>query len=232
MNYSAKGILLGATTIFLSMSLIGCLSGQVEETIIYLNDFEDDLNGVSNTMSTAKYSDSRTESYNGSTVLGRYGFDGITINLEDIPSFDFIEVSFEINIHDKWEGNGGVFNNNTPDIFIFNIDDFNIVYSTFVNTTCQSQDCNSAQSYPQSFGATNPENSDAYVTNLPGVCEFKDVLGGSKKYKYLKRFNQSGSSIKFSLGAQLSGVTTTNFCLKSWSIDNLKVVGITIPEIL
>jgi hypothetical protein len=63
------------------------------------------------------------------------------------------------------------------------------------------------------------------------VCEFEDKIGGSKKNFYRKRFNQGSDEIKLTLAAQLTRVNTEEFCLKSWSIDNLKVVGINIPEI-
>lgn len=216
-------------TVFL---LSGCLNDQVTETTIYLNDFENGLDGKTTTKSISSFQNARIENYNGSNVLGRFGFDGFLMNLNNVPEFDMIEVSFDLFIHDNWEGNGTAANNNQPDIWILNIDSYNIVYSTFVNTLCQTQDCASQQSFPNNLGHINPENANALNTNLPGACEFASVLGGTKQYRYSKKFNQSGSSIEFFIGAQLSQVTATDYCLKSWSIDNFKVVGITIPEIL
>lgn len=212
--------------------LSGCLNNQVQETIIYINDFEDGLDGRTTTNSNSNYQNGRIENYNHTNVLGRYGFDGLILNLDSIPAFDMIEVSFDLFIHGNWEGSGSSENNNEPDIWIFNIDRQNIVYSTFVNTLCQTQDCNAQQSFPNNLGSVNPENANALKTNLPGACEFASVIGGTKQYRYSKKFNQSGSTIEFFIGAQLSQVTASDYCLKSWSIDNFKVVGITIPEIL
>jgi hypothetical protein len=216
----------------ISFLLSGCLNDQVQETTIYFNDFEHGLDGTTPTKSTSYFQNGRIENYNGSKVLGRYGFDGLFLNLDSIPPFDMIEVSFDLFIHDNWEGNGNSDNNNEPDIWIFNIDGQNIVYSTFVNTLCQTQDCNTQQSFPNRLGSINPENADALKTNLPGACQFDSVLGGTKQYRYSKKFNLSGSAVEFFIAAQLSGVTSTDYCLKSWSIDNFKVTGITIPEIL
>lgn len=222
-------ILINMITVFL---LSGCLNDQVTKTTIYLNDFEDGLDGKTTTKSISSFQNARIENYDGSKVLGRFGFDGFLMNLSNVPEFDMIEVSFDLFIHDSWEGNGNSNNNDQPDIWIFNIDNHNIVYSTFINTLCQTHDCNTQQSYPNSLGSLTPENADALNTNLPGVCKFDSILGGTKQYRYSKKFNQSGSSIEFFLGAQLPGVTATDYCLKSWSIDNFKVIGITIPEIL
>jgi hypothetical protein len=218
-------------SLLIIFSLCGCVKGQIEESLVYFNDFEDGFAGFHLQNVSSNYSDERIEFFYNSNVLGRFGFGGLDIIINGVPQYDFIEVSFDLYIHDRWEGNGTAENNLQPDIFIFNIDNQNILYSTFVNTMCQERTCDSQQSYPQQFGNLNPENADAMLTNLPGVCEFEDKIGGSKKNFYRKRFNQGSDEIKLTLAAQLTRVNTEEFCLKSWSIDNLKVVGINIPEI-
>ena len=217
--------------IFLVLCFSSCIKGQPKETLIYFNDFENGIEEHSGLPLTASLSDTRTEQVNGTYVLGRYGFDNFKLSLESIDSYDFIEISFDINIHDKWEGNGTPENSWQPDIFIFNIYEFNIIYSSFVNTGCQGKDCDGIQSYPESLGNINPENADAINSTLKGVCFFSDHQGGSKKFRFKKRFNQTGSSLEFTFGAQLTRVTSDDYCLKSWSIDNIEVVGINIPEI-
>lgn len=217
--------------ILLVICLSSCIKGQPQNTLIYFNDFENGLDGHSGLPVIDSLSDTRIEKVNGNSVLGRYGFDNFKLSLDNIDSYDFIEVSFDINIHDKWEGNGTPENNMQPDIFIFNIYEFNILYSSFVNTGCQGKSCEGFQSYPENLGQTNPENADVINSNLRGACLLSDFQGGSKKFRYKKRFNQTGSSLEFTFGAQLTRVTKEDYCLKSWSIDNIEIVGFHIPEI-
>lgn len=215
----------------LAISLSSCIKGQPKEVLIYFNDFENGLDGHSGLPIIDSLSDTRIEKVNGSLALGRYGFDNFKLYLDSIDTYDFVEVSFDINIHDKWEGNGTPENNMQPDIFIFNIYEFNVLYSTFVNTVCQGKNCEGLQSYPESIGSTNPENADAINSSLNGVCFYSGLRGGSKKFRYKKRFNQTGSSLEFTFGAQLTGATREDYCLKSWSIDNIEIVGFHIPDI-
>ena len=72
--------------------------------LFYNNDFESgDLDAISG---------AQLMTYNNTTVLGNYNNDGFTLNLNNIGPHDFIYISFDLYIHDSWDGN---FNNIDPD---------------------------------------------------------------------------------------------------------------------
>ena len=50
--------------------------------------------------------------FNNTNVLGNYNNDGFTLNLNNIGPHDLIYISFDLYIHDSWDGN---FNNFDPD---------------------------------------------------------------------------------------------------------------------
>ena len=72
--------------------------------IFYNNDFE---NGDFDAIDGAQIM-----TFNNTTVLGNYNNDGFSLNLNNIGPHDYIYISFDLYIHDSWDGN---FNNFDPD---------------------------------------------------------------------------------------------------------------------
>jgi hypothetical protein len=72
--------------------------------LFYNNDFESgDLDAIDG---------AQLMTFNNTTVLGNYNNDGFELNLSNIGSHDYIYISFDLYIHDSWDGN---FNNFDPD---------------------------------------------------------------------------------------------------------------------
>ena len=72
--------------------------------LVYNNDFESgDLEAIDG---------AQLMTFNNTTVLGNFNNDGFTLNLNNIGPHDFIYISFDLYIHDSWDGN---FNNIEPD---------------------------------------------------------------------------------------------------------------------
>lgn len=198
--------------------LVSC-KGLQKETIIYRNDFE---NG-----SLSRIIDGKIENYNGSKVIGRYSQNGFLLKLDSLPVHNMVQISFDLYIHDTWDGNTA--KPEGPDIWIMNIDGWSAIYSTFANGQCT--DC--TQAFPvlqpsiinNAFNFfKNKPNSNAIKTNLPGACKLKDTLGGTSMYKILRIIDHTESKLEIGCYAQLEDTDLANKnCNESWSVDNIIV---------
>lgn len=208
-------------SILIMFSLASC-KGLQKETIIYRNDFENA--GLANIIN------GKIEDYNGSKVIGRYSQDGFLLKLDSLPVHNMIQISFDLYIHDTWDGSTA--KPEGPDIWIMNVDGWSAIYSTFANGLCT--DC--TQSYPVlqpeiinnvfNFFRNKP-NSNAIKTDLPGACKLKDTKGGTSMYKILRTFEHTESTLDIGCYAQLEDPDTANKnCNESWSVDNIIVKAI------
>lgn len=203
--------------LFLLLLINSCAKEVKNQQEVYFNDFESNkLDGLSN---------ATIETYNGSKVLGRYNSSGFDLSLSNLPAHKLIEVSFDLYIHDSWDGNkvsGGI---DGPDIWKFLVDG-----GLYVNTTFSNEDCNNSgfcppQSYPADYpnsynnpkiGATNP--------NLPGVCNLSGKLSGTTLYKITKIIEHSKSTLLMQCRDQLIQTNTSDpKCDESWSVDNIRI---------
>lgn len=200
------------------MSLASC-KGLQKETIVYKNDFEGgNLSGII---------DGKIEDYNGSKVIGRYSQNGFLLRLDSLPNHNMVQISFDLYIHDTWDGN--VVKPEGPDIWIMNIDGWSAIYSTFANGLCT----NCTQSFPVLQPShvnggfvffNNKPNSNAIKTNLPGACKFKDSKGGTSMYRILRTIAHTGITLDIGCFAQLEDPDTANKnCNESWSVDNMMI---------
>ena len=115
------------------ISFASC-KGLQKDTIVYRNDFEGgDL---------SKIIAGKIEDYNGSKVIGRYSENGFLLNLDSLPVHNMVQISFDLYIHDTWDGNAE--KPVGPDIWIMNIDGWSAIYATIANGLCT----NCVQSYP------------------------------------------------------------------------------------
>lgn len=204
---------------FLIIISIASCKGLQKETVVYRNDFESG--------SLSRIIDGKIEDYNGSKVIGRYSQNGFLLKLDSLPVHNMVQISFDLFIHDSWDGNA--VKPEGPDIWIMNIDGWSAIYSTFANGLCSS--C--TQAFPvvqptQLNGGfvffNNKPNSNAIKTNLPGACKLKDTKGGTSMYKILRTFEHTGTTLDVGCFAQLEDPDLANKnCNESWSVDNILI---------
>lgn len=199
--------------------LSACTKNLTRKTALFDNNFESgQLKGLQAYDITGPISSTLIEDLNGSKVFGRFNNNTILLTIPSLPSHNAIQIEFDLNIHDKWDGNY-LGPTNKPDIWQMMIDNAPVLITSFSNTSYQ-------QYYPSFFNVGNPSpaKSNAIETTLKGVCSLKDVNGGSSRYRIVKTVPHSGSSLTFSCNDALQPFNS--LCLKSWSIDNLMITAI------
>ncbi|MES2872075.1 MAG: hypothetical protein V4708_00010 [Bacteroidota bacterium] len=206
-------------TLLLCMVVLGACKGIPRETEVFNSDFD---RGIPVNVVNGK-----VEQYNGTGVLGRYTDGGFNVEVKGIPSHDMIKITFDLYIHDTWDGNAA--GPNGRDVWIMNIDGGSTIYSTFANGVCT----NCTQSYPElqppfsnnTFQfALNRPNSNAMRTDLPGACKLKDVKGGTSMYRIQRTFNHTGSTLDLGCFGQVEDADPANkLCNESWSVDNMRI---------
>ena len=207
---------------FLIIASFASCKGLQKETIVYKNDFEG--GSLSNII------DGKIGDYNGSKVIGRYSESGFLLRLDSLPVHNILQISFDLYIHDTWDGNAA--KPEGPDIWIMNIDGWSAIYATMASGLCST--CN--QSYPITqptiennrliFFNYKP-NSNAIQTDLPGACKLEGVKGGTVKYRVLRTIEHTGSKLDLGCYAQLEDPDQANKnCNESWSVDNIKIKAI------
>ncbi|MBC7744688.1 MAG: hypothetical protein H7096_06260 [Flavobacterium sp.] len=180
---------------------------------MYSNNFEtSDLINISGGILT---------NFNNTTVLGRYNKAGFGLQISDLPAHELVEISFDLYIHDSWDGNG--IEPDGPDIWKLEVEGVNYINTTFSNKECPYT-C-FPQSYPFNYLNSNqqPKNG-AYFPQLPGFCLWSDRSGGSSMYKIVKRIRHSSASFSLRcLDELVQSNTADKLCDESWSLDNLIV---------
>jgi len=216
---------------FFILFLNSCISQDAEELTIYFNDYESDEQAYTAVDTAYSSYDQISEvfsNFNKTRTLGRFGTGGLTLNIEGIEEHQWIRISFDFYVHDKWEGNG--LRGNGQDVMILNIDKRNVYFSSIVNTKCQTYDCEEIQSFPNRIGeGNNKENAGIEDPSLPGVCFYKDEIGGSKLIRYTEVFQHTSTNLEINIAAGIKDAGP-DLCLKSWSIDNMKISTISLPE--
>lgn len=204
----------------LIFSISSCSKTVQKETEVYFNDFETrDLTGVSN---------GSLVDYNGSTVLGRYNQSGFELLLTDLPKHDLIQISFDLFIHDSWDGNKlGVDEVDGPDIWQMLVDEEMYINASFSNIACVNTNgvfC-PPQSYPANYpNSNNYPRSGAYNVNLPSACHPE---GTTTWYKITKTISHSRSKLLLQCVDQLVQKNADDpNCDESWSVDNIKITAI------
>ena len=148
-------------------------------------------------------------------------------NLSDLPDHDFIHLTFDLYIHDSWEGNASLEGEalDEKDSWVLEIDTARnqtvgdrIYYeTTFSNGLCIPSFCYT-QSFPDQFPSTNDARKEvAEVTN--GRCSWPDTPNGTSIYKMDLVFQHTDRNAVLSFYDKLNG----SLCDESWSLDNLSV---------
>ena len=207
-------------TITSLLLLVGCKDYLLEpEITIYDNNFESedytDIEGVFISI------------FDGNRVMGFFNKRGFNLNLSDLPDHDFIHLTFDLYIHDSWEGNASLEGEalDEKDSWVLEIDTARnqtvgdrIYYeTTFSNGLCIPSFCYT-QSFPDQFPSTNDARKEvAEVTN--GRCSWLDTPNGTSIYKMDLVFQHTDRNAVLSFYDKLNG----SLCDESWSLDNLSV---------
>ena len=214
------------TFLWIMITLLSCgksADGIESNELIYINDFESgDLISIDG---------AQLITFNNTNLLGNYNNDGFTLNLNNIGTHDLIYISFDLYIHDSWDGN---FNNLDPDQpdawfieLIADIDsdtntNINSWETSFSNSVCNSSFC-LKQSYPNVFPFDNsPREGSSRI--LPGFCSLASQTDGTTMYSIQKGFEHSDNALLIRFYDELYQPNATDEkCDESWSLDNLKV---------
>jgi hypothetical protein len=203
--------------------LISCSTHVSNEVTVYTNDFESsNLSNIGNGI---------IEQFNGSAVLGRYNNNDnkgyFNLSLNNLPKHDLITISFDLYIHDSWDGNKTA--PDGPDIWQMLVDGNRYIYTTFSNFPCGVNEFCSPQSYPLDYpnNYNNPK-AGAYRTDLPGVCHLAGP-NGTTQYKITKTFRHTNNTLLLECSDKLVQPNAPDpKCDESWSVDNINVKAITL----
>ncbi len=142
-----------------------------------------------------------------------------------------VEISFDLYIHDSWDGNKSGGGLDGPDIWEMNVDKAKYIYTTFSNNECAWGFCP-----PQSFPDNYPNNNNnpktgAYLTGLKPTCNLAHLPFGSTIYKIKKTIVHKASTLKLNcLDYLIQPLAEIPICDESWSIDNLNIALIDINQ--
>ncbi len=186
------------------------------EKVVYSNNFGD--------LNLAGFENGRLFIWRGDTVAGFYHNEEVAINIDNLPSHNYLKITFEILIHDSWDGNpdDGI---SGPDYWYMGYDDTEIFRTTFSNSPCESTYC-LYQSYPHPFFRQNRPKEGAIQTNLPGLCVFGAFNNYTTRYKISKLFEHNNRYIRIYSGGDLKQTNAIDpVCDESWSISGVEVVA-------
>lgn len=184
------------------------------EVVIYAVDFtSENLQEIPN---------ARLREFNGSTVLGNFNNEEVTIRLNHIPSHKMLKIKVELLLHDSWDGNAA--SPGGPDVWYMNVDGYPLVHATFSNQPCVSTWCLS-QSFPDPLGRHNDPKTGAVDTSLPGLCQYEGEEGWTTKYDISKIIRHDGSQLTLNLGDMMiqEHLNTTQQCDESWSLSKIEI---------
>ncbi|HJV18972.1 MAG TPA: hypothetical protein VJ552_03755 [Sediminibacterium sp.] len=196
-----------------ALLLGSCTKNLTHVNQVYSNDFEgSDLKGMLVTGWTTAttfgvFTYNKIYSYNGSKVLGRLNNGKIIVNISNLPAHSIMKVEYDLYLHDGWKN----------DLFIMQFDGALRLLTGFSNDSAVQQ------SYPNWFGngsALSPAGNHAQEIALPSPCNNQRPRGTSW-YKMVHTMPHTGN--QFELSCSDAGGTPNDTCVRSWSIDNLKI---------
>ncbi|HRZ41254.1 MAG TPA: gliding motility-associated C-terminal domain-containing protein [Bacteroidales bacterium] len=192
-------------TLICAGSSVTLVSPGLTSQTLYTEDFENPLPGG--------WSDTSRFFFYNSMKSGPFSNQQLLLNLINLSVHDSILVSFDLYIHDSWQGWGPAWG---PDFYYQIIDGDTVLITTFDNTST------GYQAYPDFFPAVHPPGTGSIAT-LPYRCITGDV---TRLYQlnFKKAHNASSTSIGF------SGAPDQNICDESWSIDDVKIELTNVPN--
>lgn len=205
--------------------LFSCKTHVSNQVTVYNNDFEtNNLSNISNGV---------ISQFNGSAVLGLYNSNdainkgNFILTVNNLPKHDLITISFDLYIHDSWDGNKTA--PDGPDMWQMLVDGNSYINTTFSNDICGPNQFCSPQSYPLNYpNSYNNPKASAYRTDLPGVCHLAGPKG-TTQYKITKTFKHTnGTLILECLDKLVQTNSPDQKCDESWSVDNINIKAITL----
>ncbi|WOK06309.1 hypothetical protein RT717_24860 [Imperialibacter roseus] len=187
------------------------------DAIVFFNDFESaDMDNIVG---------GKLMNYNGNQVIGNYFDDGFSIALDGLPEHNYITISFDLFIHDSWDGNlsypAG------PDWWLMLVDGQSIIETTFSNGICNALWC-IQQSYPQNGWRMNDPKTGAFKTDLPLLCYYSELSNGTSIYQISKTVGHSADKLEIRFFDRLTQPIPNDICDESWSLDNLTLKTLTL----
>jgi PKD repeat protein len=147
--------------------------------------------------------------FNGASILGYLGNQQAIYNQIGLTSHNYVQIEFDLYIHDTWDGNDI---SNGPDIWSMSINGNNILNTTFSNNSYRNQ------AYPNNISNDNPAFTNSLSSTLVNACNFG---GGAPTSKYhISKIVPHNAS---NLNLVLEALGLENVCNESWSIDNFEV---------
>jgi hypothetical protein len=190
------------------------------ETLVYDNDFEtQDVSGLWR---------GEIVNFRGNNMLGFFNRSGFTLGLINLPSHNYIEVSFDLYTLDSWDGNAD--NEDGPDFWEMKVDGASYLRTTFRNRPCVGRDC-PAQSYPGSYPSVNYPRTGAEPGITYGGCVLNQEPDGAAHYRIVRLIPHTSDEFRLDIDDQLKqdDVAPANRgCDESWTLDNLKIKAVSI----
>ncbi|WP_339813409.1 hypothetical protein [uncultured Imperialibacter sp.] len=190
---------------------LSCEQAVVLDSVLYFNDFETtDLDNITG---------GEVTKFNGSKVIGNFFRSGFTLELDGIPDHDYLQITFDLLIHDSWDGN--ITGEYGPDLWFMHIDGQKVVYTSFANGLCNSAYC-PQQTYPENGWRFNNPGTGATRKDLPAWCTHTQFSNNSTLYKIARTVGHTSSKADLRFFDELTHPTNDK-CDESWSLDNLKI---------
>jgi hypothetical protein len=208
--------------LFALLCFVSCAKSTESEVQVYSNDFEDkNLSGIDGGVITL---------YHGTNVLGTYNSGGFKLKINGLPTHNLVDISFDLYIHDSWDGNQQAGNYLIgPDIWQLSVDNKSYINTTFSNGDCLPGNFCPPQSYPANYPNNNNNPKTAALnTLLPGACSLSTSTTGSTLYKIHKRISHTDTGILIECIDKLVQKNVDNpKCDESWSVDNMHIKVLT-----
>jgi hypothetical protein len=205
--------------------MLSCQKGKESRIEVYFNNFE--------TGETLNIEGAKVFNYQNTKLLGNFNNSGFTLTLDKLPAHELVEISFDLYIHDSWDGNVASNNIDGPDKWIMYVDNKTHIYTTFSNATCMQSIC-LPQAYPNNYpNHNNNPKTGAKIKNLPRICGigYNHVTGGTSIYSIKKIIAHNALNLNLQCEDQLIQTNALNpLCDESWSVDNLKITLINIKK--
>lgn len=211
-------ISLSLTAIAICICFIACFKDLPQRTTVYSNNFESKTGLGIEVYNAAGLVDTPTiTSFNGTQVLGRFNNNLVSLKVKNLPVHSILKITFDLYIHDQWDGDYIAPGNSLPDAWVMNLDNFPLYLTTFSNGIYR-------QSFPANYtagGFMNPPKANAWAGNLPAACTSPGNTNGTTLYKIENITSHTADSLVITMNDVLQ--PPGNYCLKSWSIDNMVI---------
>ncbi|MEM9327124.1 MAG: hypothetical protein AAGA85_15760 [Bacteroidota bacterium] len=161
-------------------------------------------------------------------MIGPFNNDGFEIPLTRLPDHNYLLISFELIIHDAWEGNKQTIDG--PDFWTMTLEtdpenpsahDYRF-QTTFSTSPCVASHC-VEQSYPNAYPFSHPPNAESSRFS-PGRCFGLGNPIATTRYNIEKVISHRDDDATFSFFDNLVQENVEdNFCDETWSMDNITI---------